>query len=807
VETLWQDTKYGFRMLAKSPGFTAIAVLTLGLGIGANTAIFSVVNSVLLRPLPYREPERIVRVFSVWTTQPHFPMAIADFKDYQQQNQVFSSAALYAERDLDLTTNGRPEHLVGMGVTHEFFQVLGYQPALGRDFQPSEEYDKSNRVAILSDHLWRNRFASDPHIVGKSVTFSGEPYTVVGVMPTGVLHPGGEFNSPKHGEEIDIWHPLAIYPPTGCDRGCHFLNMIARLKPGVTVEQAGANLNAIAAALIKANLIAKDGRILVLPLKEEVVGQARLMLLVLFGAVAFLLLIACVNVANLSLARATSRVREISLRSVLGAGRLRIVRQLLTESFLVAALGLILGTILAKWGVDALIAISPAKFPRLHAVQVDARVLVFAATVAFLTALIFGLAPALAIVRGNVNALLRDGDRGTTAGSGRVALRNWLAATEIALALVLLAGAGLLMRTFVNLRNVSMGFQPEHVLTFETNLPYNRYHGEAFPRFYQSLAARVESLPGVELVAESSDLPWTGADENTSFEIEGRPSDRDHEPEARYHFASPDYFRAVGVPLLHGRFFDLTDDPKAQKAILVNAAFERRYFPDEGAIGKRIDLWGAKGVTIVGVIGDVKDAPDSLSVKPALYWDDWQSALESSRVVVVRSTGDPMILARAIPGEVQALDKDLPVTELKPMAEVGTHALATPRFTVLLVGTFAVLALILAAVGIFGVMAYSVTQRTHEIGVRVALGAQRRDVLGLVVSQGARVAAAGVVAGIVFALLLTRAMTGLLYGVRSADPWTFLAVAAVLVAVALAACYFPALRAARVDPLVALRHG
>ena len=806
-----QDLRYATRMLRKSPGFTAIAVVTLALGIGANTAIFSLVNGVLLRPLPYPEAGQLVRVFTVLPTQPHFPMAIADFYDYRERTAVFAGSALYAERDLDLTLGDRPEHLSGIGVTHEYFGVLGYHPALGRDFDASEEYKKNNHVVILSDRLWRTHFNADPKIIGQTLLLSGESFTVIGVMPPGVLHVGGDFHSPAHGDTVDLWWPLPLLPhdAAGCDRGCHYLNMVARLKPGVSVAQASAGMDLVSAQLAKEYPGPdKDARTLIVPLKEEIVGRARLMLFVLLGAVGFLLLIACVNVANLSLARATGRFREVAIRTVLGAGRFRIVRQLLTESLLLSFLGCLLGLLFAVWGVDALVALSPGQLPRLELVHIDSRVLLFAILVTLVTAVVFGLAPAFATLHSNVGQSLKDGDRGTTVGANRGRLRSWLVATEIALALVLLAGAGLLMRTFVNLQHVNPGFEPDHVLTFHTELPAKRYgKDDNFIAFYKNLVVRLQKLPGVQFVGVGSDVPWTGYDENTDMEIEGRPTDPNAQsPEARYHFATPDYFSAIGIPLLSGRFFNDADTQKSQKVTIVNSAFARRYFPGENPLGKRLDLWGQKGVTIVGVVGDVKDSPDSLAAKPSLYWDDWQFPQENERILVLRAGSNLSSLSAALQGEVAAIDKDIPVTAVKPMDEIGAHAVAGARFTVLLVGVFAGLALVLAAIGILGVMSYSVTQRTHEIGIRMALGAQQQDVLSMVVTQGAKLAAFGVGFGLIAGLALTRAMRGLLYGIGASDPWTFAGVAVLLVIVALGACYVPARRASKVDPIVALRY-
>ncbi|HKT23467.1 MAG TPA: ABC transporter permease [Terriglobales bacterium] len=808
METFTQDLRYGMRMLRRSPGAAAIAVLTLALGIGANAGIFSLVNSVLLRPLPYPEPGQLVRVFTVLPTQPHFPIAVADFYDYRQRTSVFSSSALYAERDLDLTLTDRPEHLSGMGVTHEYFRVLGYHPAVGGDFDEKEEYKNNNHVVILSDRFWRTHFDADPNIVGKTLQLSGEPYTVIAVMPSGVQHVGGDFHTPAHGDTVDLWWPLALEPhkPDGCDRGCHYLNMVARLKPGVTVAAASAAMNAVAEQLGR-ELPGYDGHMLIVPLKEEIVGRARLMLTVLMGTVAFLLLIACVNVANLALARATSRYREIAIRSVLGAAGMRIIRQLLTESFLIAVLGCLFGLLFAELGVRGLVALSPEKLPRLQFVHIDARVLLFAAAITVLTVLLFGLAPALALAKTNANESLKEGDRAATSGGTRVYLRSALVSAEIALALILLTGAALLLRTFMNLQHVDPGFNPAGALTFQLQLPSKRYPEQSVQiRFYQQLAERLRALPGVQSVGIGSDIPWTGYDENSSFQLAGVPFDPNHSPEARYHFASPDYFRALGIPLLSGRFFERTDDPKAPHVAVVNAAFAQKFFPGQDAVGKRLDLWGFKGTTIVGVIGDVKDTPDAASAKPAFYWADWQFSDGDERIVTVRASSNLNSLAAALPKEILVLDKDLPITGVRTLDEVGAHAIATARFSLLLVGTFAGLALILAAIGIFGVVSYSVTQRTHEIGIRMALGASHENVLKMILKQNASFAIFGVAIGLLAAFGLTRVMRGLLYHVSTSDPWTFAAVALGLVVIALIACYIPARRALNVEPLAALRY-
>ncbi len=806
----WQDVKFGVRTLAKGPGFVLVAVLTLALGIGANTAIFSVVNGVLLRPLPYPEPGRLVSVYTILPDQPRFSTSIADFKDFMDRSSVFSSAALFAQRDLDLTTNGLPAHLSGMGVSNGYFQVLGYKPALGRDFAYSDDTKGNNNVAILSDRLWREQFGADPHVVGRGVTLSGESFTIIGVMPPGVQHVGGNYRSVQQGERVDIWWALPLWPAKtdGCDRFCHYLNMVARLKPDVTLAQAQAQMTTLAANMAKENGGGNDGltnRVGLVPLKEDVVGNARQMLLVVMGAVGFLLLIACVNVANLSLVRAAGKQREIAMRTVLGASRLRIISQLMAESLLLALLGCVAGVAVAKWGIDALLAMAPDKFPRLGAIQLDWRVLLFAVFVTVLTAVLFGLLPALSVPQRDANASLKEGDH-ATAGAGHLRLRNALAVAEIALALVVLAGAGLMARTFYNLQRVNAGFQAEHVLTFELDMPQARYKDDAkYITFLRALTDRLKALPGVENVGMGSDLPWTGYDENLGFNIVGQADPNAHGQSARFHFMSPDYFRAIGTPLVAGRFFAATDNDKTQPVLVVNEAFAKRYFPD-GAIGRNITTFNDKPMQIVGVVGDVRDTPSSAEAKPALYFDNWQFVGGGEQFIAIRATGDLRPLAAQVGREVAALDPDLPVLKVRALDDVSAMAISATRFTLTLVGAFGAIALVLAAVGVFGVISYSVAQRTNEIGIRMALGALERDVLGMIVGHGARLAVSGVAIGVCAALLLTRAMQTLLYGVSPFDPATFAAVAGLLGAVALVACWVPARRAARVDPMTALRH-
>jgi putative ABC transport system permease protein len=807
VANLAQDVRYGLRMFAKSPGFAAVAVLTLALGVGANTAIFSVIDGVLLRPLPYNQPAQLVRVFGVWPTQPKFPNSPADFLDYRERNHVFSSFAAYVRHDLDLTVQAQPVRLKGMRVSADYFRTLGVAPSLGRDFLQAEETRGNDQVVILSNELWRDVFHSDPNINGKSLTLSGLTYTIIGVMPPGVQHVGGDYRSLPYGETVSVWTPFPLLPLGEFARNQHFLNGVARLRAGVTIGQANAEMNILATQLEQEHPDSNsNGRIKLVPLKEEIVGSARSMLLVLFGAAAFVLLIACVNVANLTLTRALARQRELAVRAVLGAGRVRLVQQLFTESLMFALAGGAGGLVLAFWGVATLPRLAPEGMPRLQAVHVNLRAFAFALFCSVLTALLFGLAPALSTLRGRGNDALKEAAYATT-GKGRARLRSLVVIGEVSLALILLIGAGLLLRTFLRLRTQDPGFRPEHVLTVSIDLPSSRYADAAGNhRFYQQLTERVGTLPGVTAVGAASDIPWTGYDENSGFQISGHPTAPEDEPEARYHFVTPGYFQAIGTPLLAGRFFSAADTPDSPPVVLVNAALARRYFPGETAVGKRLDLWGTENMQIVGVVGDVKDTPMDHEAKPAFYWNDWQVPARDRRFLAVRSNGDPALLAASVRSEVLGLDKDLPVSDVRTLDDVSGAANSAARFTLLLVSLFGGLALLLAAVGIYGVMSYAVGQRTKEFGIRIAFGARGADVLRLVMTGGLYLALSGIGLGLLGALALTRLIATLLFGVTPTDTLTFAAVSLGLLLVALVACYLPARRAMKVNPLVALRY-
>ncbi len=587
MHTLLQDLRYALRTLLKNPGFALIAIVTLALGIGANTAIFSVVNGVLLKPLPYRDPDQLIRVFERSERQPRFPMAQGNFQDYREENAMLAGLALYTRRDMELSQDDKPERLAALGVTAGFFELLGVQPLLGREFRREDELPGNTSVVILSHALWQRRFNSDPGVVGQAITLSGQPFTVVGVMPQGVQHVGGDYRSMPHGESVDVWGPLELPPQAG--RGPHFCNAIGRMKPGVTLAQAEAAFNVIAERLAQQYPDTNQGwRIAIQPLHQEIVGRSQTTLLVLFGAVFFVLLIVCVNVANLLLARATVREREVAVRAALGAGRWRIVRQLLTESVLLALLGGAAGILLAKWLIAALNVLGQEQLPRLQAVTLDGRILLFTLALTLLTGVLFGMAPAFQAGQINLNEVLKEGGRGGATGGRQRRLRDALVIAEVALALVLLVGAGLLMRSFWNLQQTDPGFNSERVLTASLTLPRARYDDASkVTGFQQQLLERLAALPGVQSVGLTSDLPWTGYDENSGFAIEGKTFKRNQGPSGRYHYASADYFRTIGVPLIAGRFFGAEDHRNTPDVVLINRSLAERYWPGESAVGKR----------------------------------------------------------------------------------------------------------------------------------------------------------------------------------------------------------------------------
>lgn len=811
IENFWRDLRYALRMLGKTPGFTAVILLTLALSIGANSAIFSVIDGVLLRPLPYPEAGRIVRVFFHSANYPKFPLNPFDFRDFRARNRSFESLAGYTRSDMQLSGAGQPERFTGFRVTAGFFHVLGLRPARGREFTTNDETPGNDLKVILSDRLWRNRFAADPGIIGRKITLNSQPFTVVAVMPPHTEHPGNEYNGVPHGETVDLWQPFAFRGKPS-QRGSHYLEAIGRLKNGVPSARAEAEMNALIAELARAYPDALQGwQALVVPLYQEIVGPSQRLLLVLLGAVGLVLLIACANAANLLLARATARQREIAVRAALGAGRWRLIRQMLAESLLIALMGGACAAAIAVGGVRILVSLLPAGFPRADAIHVNGAVFAFTLLVALAAGMLFGLAPALHAVRTDLNDSLRDGGRGSTAGGRSQGLRSALVVGEVALASVLLIGAGLMLRSFVNLLRSDPGFRPEHLLTAGISLPDATYKPLETITFYDRLAASLSSTAGIRAAGIGTDLPWTGYDDNIGgFTIEGKKPPANQEFHARYHVASADYFRAVGIPLVRGRFFNAGDNMKGPLALIVNQSMARRYWPGEDALGKRISFedhpkekdW----MTIVGIVGDVKDKPESPEAQMAFWWPIWQTPVSINQMaVVVRGSSDPALLVNDLRRAVRQLDPSLAVAHVRPMDAIADANISTPRFALFLVALFAGLALTLAAIGIYGVISYSVSRRTHEFGLRMALGAQPGDVRRLVLRHGIRLTLVGVALGLAGALALGRVLSSLLYQVGAADPLTFGAVAAAAVGLALLACYVPARRATAVDPAHALR--
>jgi len=812
VENLWQDLRYAVRMLGKSPVFTVVVVLTLALSIGANSAIFSVIDGVLLKPLPYPRAERLARVFYRSKNFAKFPVNPWDFLDFRARNRSFESFAIYTRSDIQLSGVGEPVKLSAFRISAGYFTVLGVAPARGREFDFVEERPGNGNVVILSDRLWRRQFGAATDILGRKIVLDAKPYTVVGVMPPGVDHPGNAYNSVAYGDTVDAWYPFEFEGNPG-QRGPHYLEGIGRLKPGVTVTQAAADFNTIMADLATHYPGDQGWTIYMVPLYQEIVGPVHRLLLVLLGAVGLVLLIACVNTANLLLARATARQREIAVRAALGAGRWRLVRQMLAESLLMAILGGGLGALLASAGVRALVAFLPAGFPRLAAIHVNGLVFGFTALITLATGLFFGLVPALQSSRTDLQQGLREGGRGATGTGRQTRLRSALVVGEVSLACVLLAGAGVMLRSFLNLLHTDAGFQPLHVLTARVSLPDTTYKTkDAIARFYKTLLDGLSTLPGVQAAGAGTDLPWTGYDDNLGgFTIEGKQEPPNESFHARYHAATPDYFRAIGIPLVRGRYFTDRDIKGAPRALIVNQAMARRYWPNEDPVGWRIDFFDDKPkdsdwYTIVGVVGDVKDKPQNSAAEPAFWWPIPQQPWGFGDMsVVLRSASDPVRLTGHLREAVRGLDPSLAVADVRLLDQVAAESFSTPRISLFLVGLFAALALSLAAIGIYGVISYSVSQRMHEFGMRVALGASSWDVIRLVMGQSVALTAIGVTLGLGTTLALAGILDSMLYGVSAKDPLTLICVAATAVATAAMACYPSARRATSADPVAALR--
>jgi putative ABC transport system permease protein len=799
VYTFLQDLRFGCRMLLKSPNITLTAVITLALGIGATSVIFSFVNGILLRPLPYRDSDRLVLLDENASKRGIASMGVSypDFLDWREQNRVFTGVAAYQDGvDYTLTGSGEPEEVSCTWVSYNTFEILGVAPILGRSFTVEEERWKNGAVVILSYGLWARRFDAKPDVIGRKISFNKRSHTVIGVMPPGFKFPAVS----------DLWVPM---PPVVGERTDHGWSVIARLKPGVSVQQAQSDMTAVARHIEEQNPVTNEGLgVKLIPMREGLAGDYRKALLILMGVVGMVLLIACVNVANLLLARASARTKEVAIRTALGAGRWRVFRQLLTESLVLGVTGGALGIMLALWGLDLLLAAIPIDLPFWMKFGLDGRVLGFTAGVTLLTALIFGAAPALQASKVDLNEALKEGGR-SSSGAGRHQTLRSLVVAEVALSLVLLIGAGLMMRSFMRLQHTASGFNPENLLTLSLNVPILKYDKmEKFYAFYKELLERIRAMPGVDSAGAVSNLPLGGDSWEDSLTVEGYPAlSVGQAPMINFTVITPNYFRAMGIPLLIGRDFNDAETADSMNVTIIDQRLAREYWPNESPIGKRVRFGPPEDkeqwYTIVGVAGAVKNESLNLTRRKTVYIPNAQYPLDDMSLAI--RARNPENLAQAIQRQVKAMDPDLPIINMRTMTEVVSRSVWQPRLYAILFGVFAAVALALASVGIYGVMTYSVADRKREIGVRVALGAQRRDVLKLVVAQGMTLTLIGIGIGLAAALALTQLMRSLLFEVSATDPLTFVALAVLFSVVALVACYLPARRATKVDPMVALR--
>ena len=810
MQQLIQDLRYAVRGLIKRPGFTFIAVMTLALGIGANSAIFSVVDGVLLRSLPLPDSKSLYAVHMGVATFNRYdgPLSYPEYQDVVQQTRSFQSIGAWVDSDANLSEGGRAERAMLRIVMPSLLPTLGVEPVRGRNFLPEETTKGRDKVALITYGLWQRRFNGSDDAIGKSVYLDNVDYQIVGVLPHDF-----QFEKP-----VDLWVPLTTTDPDIQVRNAHFLQVIGRLRPGVSEKSVAADLSAV--AKYESDTFPDmfppsagfDFR--ARPYLEDIVGDIRLPLYVLLAAVGFVLLIACTNVANLLLAKAAPRQREIALRTALGARRWHLMRQLLTESILLAIIAGGIGVLLATWGTSALVALSPDSLPRAREIGFDWRVVAFTGAIALTTGIVFGLLPAIWGPRVDLTDALKEGSRGSTAGSGR--LRKMLVVAEVALSVMLLVGAGLMVRSFSHLRSVNPGFQTDHALTLRVSLPVPNSQISAadedrFMSFFDRALARLSELPGVTAAGASNMIPLDGNGTDRLIEVEGYvPRDQSDMPDAQNRQATPGFFAAMGIPLVRGRLIERSDDNKAARVLVVNADFAKRFFPNGDAIGKRIRLGKLTAdfpwATIVGIVGDVRGFALDEPPEPTMYWPVAQIRSTPSLAIVIRTESDPAALAPAVRDAIRGIDQTQPIYDMQPLDQLVAKSLGQRRFTLMLMVLFGVIALVLSAIGIYGVMAFAVTQRTQEIGIRMALGASALDVLKMVVGSGMFLAAIGVAVGLIGAFALTRLMASLLFGVSPTDLVTFGLVTAALLMVALLACYIPARRATKVDPLVALRY-
>lgn len=814
IETLWQDLRYGARILLKNPVFALASILTLSLGIGANSTLFSIVNTVLLRPLAYKEPDRLVSVgeINLKKGEQWILPSPADFLDWRERNRVFEQLAAWRVWLHNLSGSGEPEQLPGVRVSANFFRLLGIEVALGRTFLPEEEQVGRDQVVVITHGLWTRRFAADPNLIGKSLRIDNKSFTVVGILPP-------DFHFPRFflGGTYELWMPLA-FDRNQLNRGDHSVSVSGRLLPDLTLEQAQAHMETIARQLADEYPETNQNLGVAIRPWQAYSPEIRVALILLLSAVSFVLLIACANVVNLLLARASVRQREIAIRSALGAGRWRLVRQLLTESMLLAGLSGALGLLLARGGLHLFTTLGPANFPRLGEIEMDGHVLVFTMVLSLLSAFIFGLVPALEACKTDLNASLKEAGRGLILGLRRRRIQDLLVVCEVALAVVLLVGAGLMIKSLLSLHMIDRGVNVENVLTMQVWLPESRYSkGHDVAAFYQEALGRIEIIPEVRSASAISFLPLTGWGDATDFTIEGRPVLSEERLNGAYRVIDPDYFRTMNIPLLQGRYFTEEDINEASGVAIIDATAERLFWPNEEPIGKRIRLtvpesdapWRAElndsWLSIVGVVGAVKEEGIVERTWPYIYLPYAQNPSRLTSLVI-RTMGDPMSLSPAVRRQVWMVDKDQPVSFVRSLQEVLSLSLWRPHFYVTLLGTFAAVAVVLAVVGIYGVTSYSVTLRTHEMGIRTALGAQPAEILTLVVTRALKLALIGVAIGLVGAVFLTRFMSSLLFGVSATDPVVFLGVSLLLLAVSLVASFVPARRSSKMNPMVALRY-